>query len=192
MFFNQGNESRSFLKDIDLVKAAAKDLQPYLLSQTLYWNVSIPGEQITLTPGQLLLAIRRLENSHLADVYQAELSQCLEVRSRWQSAWRGKAEKEWEERLRRFETALKEWDVSARYDAAFTRLLRERALLELLKQGLKEGLKPEALERLETLDALIKLMVAKGKFIWEDEIKDGFPDSTFWFLYCVLLTREKK
>ena len=168
--------------------AAAKELKTYLLSETLYWMITLPGEQASLTPGQLLLATKRLEYAGLPVDKSNQLVQALAqwqaVRQQWLSAWRRKAEKELEERFKRFELNLAEWqEMAGRQDATIYNLLRERALIEVLVQDLQADMHENILAGLKRDDEWLASLTTDAPFIWEPQIAEAFPETTFWFLY---------
>ena len=186
MFFYRADKTDLFQKDYTLVKAAVPILQEYLLSETLYWMIPFQGKQISLTPGQLLLATKRLPiETGVANEKEAVLqtiNDLQRIRQHWLSAWQRKAKREWSERTHRLAATLSE-SSQVLSPVTLNQVAFERCLITLLTQDVQEDLTSAELNLLQGLDQLLKAKSEAGIFVWADELKGEFPESDFWFLY---------
>ncbi|MCE1254255.1 MAG: hypothetical protein LWX83_11995 [Anaerolineae bacterium] len=186
MFFNQAGTTDLFQKDYTLVTTAVFTLQEYLLSETLYWMVPFQGRQISLTPGQLLLASKRLPLEALKpedkEKSQKAINSWTSIRRQWLSAWHSKAEKEWNERIHRLSAALAESETLLS-PVSLKQMAGERALIELLSQDLKDKLSAGEVSLVRALDDLFRVKSRAGEFIWAEGLKAEFTEADFWFLY---------
>ncbi|PWH17453.1 MAG: hypothetical protein DDG60_02370 [Anaerolineae bacterium] len=160
------NDDQKFLEE------ALPQLQEYLLSGELYW--SLGGSLPRLTPGNLLLAIKRLEahNPAAAWRWQGKLEA---IQTKWQNAWEKKAARETTSRLRLWAQFLEEQVKDQPASRAhYATSVRERVILQLLQ--------PNA-PQLAELDARLRSHFRAGEFVWDALYQSVFPESTFWFLY---------
>lgn len=170
------------------VEEALPQLQEYLPGEELYW--ALGGSLPRLTPGNLLLALKRLEavDPHSAWTLRGKLDS---IQAQWRSAWDKKTARETESRLRLWsqfltEQAREEGPHRAHYAAS----VRERVILQLLSSGRSSG---EAISRpaaqspkgetLAELDALLRARFQPGGFTWQPLYQGAFPEREFWFLY---------
>lgn len=182
------------MSDYDLRYVAAINtiLEPYLLSRDLYWLPGIsakPGESpySTLTPGNLLLALKRAEaltTSPLEKMeFQKQRSRFEEIHNRWLSAWRSKCQQDFRNRLTLWTTFLEELfddpEVNQdRYPFEVTR----RVLLNLLLPHLLNLATAEE-QLLLLADKRLKANWLRGDFVWESDLASAFPEVDYWFLY---------
>ena len=86
-----------------------------------------------------------------------------------------------DEELRKEIQALKE-QVTAMQEKLNQVQTGQQVMLELLKTEVDQM--PQAVtELLARLDAFLKTFLVSGDFLWEEELKDGFPKDTYWYLY---------
>ncbi len=154
------------------VEEALPQLQGYLLGDELYW--ALGGNLPRLTPGNLLLALKRLEavDPHSAWTLRGKLDS---IQTQWRSAWEKKTARETESRLRLWsqflsEQARDEGPHRAHYAAS----VRERVILQLLQCSAPQ---------LAELDGLLRAHFQPGLFAWPPLYQGAFPESEFWFLY---------
>ena len=57
-----------------------------------------------------------------------------------------------------------------------------RVMLALLTPCMDEP-DPAYLDLLAGLDAMLKVTIAPGYFIWGEELVEGFPEETYWYLW---------
>ncbi len=154
------------------LEEALPQLQDYLLADELYW--ALGGNLPRLTPGNLLLALTRLDavDPDSAWTLRTKLDA---LQTQWRSAWEKKIARETESRLRLWsqflaEQAHAEGPNRAHYAAS----VRERVILQLLNC---------ASPHLTELDSLLRARFQPGGFVWEAAYQGKFPASEFWFLY---------
>ena len=163
-------------------------LERYLLSDDLYWQVSLKAPKgappyPSLTPGNILLSLRRLKARGAADDFQAELEA---AKAKWGAHWRQKEEREANARFRQWRDFLTQYGQEADEPAPYYHYeVRERVILRLLEEDLGD-LPPEVAVGLRKLDEILRASFAPGEFIWEPDLQPAFPRDEFWFLYGTL------
>ncbi len=194
MFFYQADKTDLFQKDYTLVKAAVPVLQEYLLSEALYWMIPFQGKQISLTPGQLLLAAKRLpveaNDTGEKEAVLQTVKDWQHVRQQWLSAWQRKAKREWDERTHRLAVTLSESEPSLS-PVTLNQVVCERCLIALLTHDVHNDLSLAETTLLQRQDQLLRAKSKAGAFTWADQLKDEFPEADFWFLYRQPVTGKK-
>lgn len=168
-------------------QAALDELETYLLSNELYWQLSVPGVSLSrLTLGHLLLTRLRLQaRGYLLPEQENRLEQ---IRRRWQAAWEKKARHEFNSRLNLWKNYLEDYFESpSNYAADYPQEVRLRVILALLRQEISSPL-PEEEEALAALDARLRTAFIPGPFVWEADLSTVFPQQTWWYLYGRLKT----
>lgn len=183
---------RDIRYDLAYITAAAEDLEEYLLSNVLFWplsgakGASLQGDSAQLTPGNLLLSLTRVksfdwspEEAGILSKAEKTISHILE---RWQSNWSRKAQEDFKKRLglwRDYLEGMASAPQSLRGDYAYN--IRLRVILELLAE--QPGL-DNLRASLVNLDQRLRGLVTPGDFVWEEDVRSGFPQDKFWFLYA--------
>lgn len=179
------------------IEAVLPDLQDYLLVDEIYWPVHStalrnepPFPQFTL--GNLLLALQRFGARDLLPDQQAEYSRLQStvdaVRSRWRVAWEKKASREYSARLRLWRDYLEELRLQPHNHVdRFSYEVGRRAMLVILAKEARQ-IPPAEEELLRGLDGLLRSLFQAGDFIWEDDLRSGFPPDQYWFLYGSIQT----
>jgi hypothetical protein len=169
-------------RDSRFLSAALPDLESYLLSETLYWPLG--GSLPRLTPGTLLLSLRRLEalDPFTARKWQARFDS---VRAKRRTAWEQKTLQEIRNRLRLWSASISEWqsDEDERR-ADYAGAISGRVILQLL---LQETSAPEEQTALEGLDHFLRAKLKPAPFLWEPRLEQAFSRDEFWFLYGKLI-----
>jgi hypothetical protein len=177
---------------LDFIQAGIDQLTDYLFSDLIYWPIGIRAvsgypayPQLTL--GTLILFLHQAEALSTGSKSKSELSKSkndLElIRRRWQVHWRRKAGAEFKARIKLWRDFLQEYrkDPEGNYDRYEYEVTR-RVMLEWLNQEATDLKKPE-LEMLESLDLLLKSLIFRGDYIWDQNVKSEFPEEVFWYLY---------
>ncbi len=182
----------SVLHDLAYLEATVEELQPYLLSDDLYWTLSgypSPSNQPfhKFTLGGMLLALTRSRSQVMSSVDSARLSSLtnkLEAFStKWRVAWEAKAGKEFRSRLRQWGSYLTELQQEPQEHAVYYPYeVRVRVMAELLK-GQIEVFEVAENEFLHKLDQRLGAQFLPGDFIWDNALSVGFPKTEFWFLW---------
>jgi hypothetical protein len=176
--------------DWAFLRAAVGDLREYILSAELYWTLrpvqrqSIPQ----LTIGSVLLSQARLAALQLNGPQESELSdlsrQIHAVREEWRANWGQKAGREFGSRLNLWQQYIRDLRGDLRRNvSAYPSQVRARAILRLLRSELTGPVPQNEEDTLTMLDQILRGLTRPGKFVWEPEAEDGFPEEGFWFLY---------
>jgi hypothetical protein len=189
---------KSFDYDLRYLKAAIEDLESYLLSDHLYWSLDAKTQASepvfpNLTLGNLLLSKARLQARHLTLEQEVQLGSVLaeleKVRSQWRVAWSKKAARSLQNRLSMWRDFLDEYRKKPEANAdRYAYEVQRRAMLDLLLPEVDE-VSNETIVLISKLDALLKTFLVRGNFIWEEELRGGFPEDEFWYLYGILPER---
>ncbi len=178
--------------DLRYLGAGLEILEEYLLAREIYWTISErppAGEPLfpKLTLGGLLLARARLGGWQLSPEQSAQFSRLANrieaLRNQRRVAWEQKATREFSARLKLWASFLQEYREQPenhydRYPYESTR----RVMLQLLQPDAR-GVNPAEMELLASLDALLRVVLLPGEFIWEKELRSAFPAETYWYLY---------
>jgi hypothetical protein len=183
---------KTFDYELRYLKAGIETLESYLLSDHLYWSLDAKTEASeppfpNLTLGGLLLTEARLRGRRLTLEQEVQLGEVLPrlelLRSKWRVAWGKKADRSLHNRLNMWRDYLDEYCKAPEANAdRYPYEVQRRVMLELLLSEV--GPLPEAAsELIARLDSLVKAFLIPSDFIWEAELKDGFPKGRFWYLY---------
>jgi hypothetical protein len=155
-------------KDNQYLSAGVPELENYLLSNALYYPLSLELPQLTL--GGILLSLARMGTQ--AAKFEAEVGV---IRSKWRAAWDGKSSREIKARSELWLNYLSEYRADHKMGVRlYPQNVRYRAMLSLL--GKTE----------EDSDVFVKSVFREGKFVWEEECAPNFSREKFWFLYGTL------
>lgn len=165
-------------QDLTFLEEALPLMQDYLLSEELYWAVS--RGVYRLTPGNILLATKRLGQTHPAEASNY-LQAVEDVKRKWRVAWERKAARETTSRLRLWSQYLSDVKFAPNTSLpAYANEARQRTILQLLKTEVPDL--PEWAQ-LDQLDAALRRQVGDGEFIWLEIFRSAFAPHEFWFLY---------
>jgi hypothetical protein len=155
-------------KDFQYLTAGVPQLQDYLLSEQLYYPLSMNLPQLTL--GGLLLALKRAGTQ--ASKFEAQVEA---VRSKWRSAWDVKSSREAKARSELWKNYLSEYRDDPKVGVRlYPQNVRYRAMLTLLGKVDDDS------------DGFVRSVFREGGFVWEAECAPNFPQKTFWYLYGTL------
>jgi hypothetical protein len=180
-------------EDRALLYLAVEELQRYLLSNELYWplftnqKMKLVNPRSRLTPGNLLLSIKRLsslENDEdRRDLINSKIEQFESIRNEWKSHWLQKAEKEYAARMDLWHAYLQDlFEDHKSHALNYAYAVRWRVILQLLKNT---GVVPNEVAgiTLSTLDDSLQNISESAPLIWGEEFKSAFSEDEFWFLY---------
>jgi hypothetical protein len=192
---------KSFEYDLRYTVAGLEVLTDYLLSDEMFWPLTIhPPDGETayprLTLGGLLLSITRLTGYQKSANQMDQLNQVTVemnlIRSKWRVAWEKKAGHNFSTRLRMWRDFIEEYRANPQENAdRYSYEVRLRVMLDLLR--LEAG-EPEPSEKklLSALDTFLKNILISEDFLWEPEMESGFPPITYWYLYGHLPTSSSR
>ena len=171
---------------------AVEILKPYLLSgeTTRYLNLGAPACRPPYPPlsiGWLVLYTRRAEGHAGRSEVRAELAKIVHsvegIKAEWLSAWRLKAGREFDQRLRQWGEYLGDYRRDPEDHArSYTHHVQQRAILALLVEeaGTVGG---SSIQALSDLDGLLRRPLKPGSFLWDPAEQSAFPADRYWFLY---------
>ncbi len=178
--------------DLAYLREGTSQLEEYLFSKELYWPIGIsapagdtPYPRLTL--GGILLAQARAHAWSLESRQRDELNRLDErigdVRSRWRELWARKSAHGFRARLNLWRDYLEEY----RHDPLdnFSRFhyeVHRRVMLHLLASETNQ-IPPAQSDLLQALDQVVQAKFIPGEFVWEQELSNGFPSETYWYLY---------
>lgn len=166
-------------------------LESYLLSDTLFWNLSVSSQighnYPNLTIGGLLLfqkyAGSLIETEFQRNSYRKIETQFEAFRTNWRVAWGRKTTWEFQSRLRQWGHVLTEIRKDSDKNIPYYRYeVRTRVILSLLQPEISE-INPAYLDQLENQDAQLRLLLNPGVFIWDAALVAAFPEDDYWFLW---------
>ena len=168
-------------EDHRFLLSAAAELIDYLSSSILEWNLR--DSRLVLTPGRLLLTIRRLTalRDNDSQILKAVNSTNALIRTR-NLLWQRKVNLEIPVRLRVWENALLDFSEEG-LDKSYSAQVIHRVILRLLEEDSPDQF-GYFIDRLETLDERLRKIIESGDFIWDGELAEAFPRGDFWFLYA--------
>ena len=183
------------LHDLAVVEAMVAELEPYLKSDILYWQLS-PSPPISppaplLTLGGILLRAHRLTGQ------QQALDTAQQTRLAAAKATLDRATDEWSAHIgQRLERELKarldswQWfveDCEAQKQTCITYYATEaelRTVIELLiAYGDRLGDLALQRRRLRGLDGRFRRWFKEGDFVWRAELEPVYPKGQFWWLH---------
>ena len=168
-------------KDKAYVEAGIPELEDYLLSDELYWPITVRGYDLPrLTIGGILLAKVRLETR--SEWIESLAAQLNVVRSKWRVSWEAKAGRGVQARMRLWGNYLSDYRHNPEGNVdAYPHEVHYRVMLHLLMNELSAS--PSEQKELVQLDSLLRVNLISSDFIWETELQAGFPREVYWYLY---------
>ncbi len=178
-------------RDLDILTAMAAEMDSYLDSDVLFWNMSTAGmPALTLGGYHLrqhrLLALRNLltaEQQVQLDAAVAQYNAALVERI---VRFEQKATHELEARSRQWEEYLKELDRGQFGASNFDTAVEARAMIDALVDQLQ--IPPYELDsrykrRVALQDAQLRRQWVAGDFVWPEEWVPAYPTPDYWWLY---------
>jgi hypothetical protein len=174
--------SENLKKDLLYVKNSASELETFLLSNDVIRTLP----DISLSAGGVMLAQKRLQAANLEGEAAESWQQVEQIRGHWQVAWANKCQQEARMRMRLWGDFI----LGLAHDgnepsSAYRHQVRNRVIVQLIEDMHPEKVEEYA-ESIQRKDKLLVKYTADNVFIWEDEVKDGFPKEKFWYLYRVM------
>jgi hypothetical protein len=179
--------------DWTYLRLANRVLAEYILLPEVYRSLTPvrgsggAGGMSQLALGNILLSLRRLQAISLSDPEKSELAelckQIEQVRDRWRANWERKARRERADRLHLWQNYIKDLaDDKKLISRGFPAQVRIRVIINLLDEEIGSPI-PREQTILDEQDRLLTSISSHGPFVWEQELADGFPEETWWFLY---------
>lgn len=174
--------SENLNKDLLFIKNSASELETFLLSNDVIRNLP----DISLSAGGVMLAQKRLQAANMENEIAAAWQQIDQIRGHWQVAWANKCQQEARMRMRLWGDFI----LGLAHDgnepsSSYRHQVRNRVIVQLIEDAHPEKME-EFSESIQRKDKLLIKYSTENDFIWEDEVKDGFPKEKYWYLYRVM------
>ncbi len=183
-------------EDLAIVQAMAEELKNYLLRGDVYHMLVVPRpggeERLEMSLGDLFSRLHRLEVQ--ADQLSPEERQRLEeVRQSIQETLRimdsqalALAEREIKTRLNSLRWFLDECRDNRSYcRSEYPFEIRNRQRIQELLDAFGEKLSPELRRQVAEMDREIRSLIKPADFIWDDRVRDVYPQDKYWYLYAL-------
>lgn len=183
------------LHDLAVVEAMVTELEPYLKSDILYWQLS-PAVPIApapplLTLGGFLLRVRRLSGQQqILDAGQqgrldAAIAEFETVTHEWSVHVEQRLRRELKARLDSWQWFVE--DCDAQQQNCVTYYATEAELRTVIEYLLEFGgqlcdLSPQ-MNRLRGLDGRLRRWFEPGEFVWRPDLEPLYPRERYWWLY---------
>jgi hypothetical protein len=192
----QGDEKID--RDVRTLSAMAGEMEDYLDSDVLFWQMSSSGMP-RLTLGGYLMRQQRLlalydtlspEEQAEVDEAVALFNQALVERT---VRFEQKAHRELDARLRQWQEYLKDVERGqASSKSNYGTAVEARAMIDALTEFLQLApyeLDDRVVDQTALLDSRLRSRWTKGDFVWPEEMAGAYPEDTYWWLYG--LPRER-
>jgi hypothetical protein len=174
--------------DLTYIKSSVDELESFLLSTDVLRQLP----DISLSAGGILLAYDRLSAAKLEDQVIAEWSKLEEIRNHWKTAWANKCQAELKMRLRQWgDFILGFASDKLETSTAYRHQVRNRVIIQLLEDCIPTQA-AEYADSIQRKDAILKKYSVENEFAWEEEVKPGFPEEKFWYLYRTMKYEKAK
>ncbi len=180
----------SIKQDLEYLSAGLDELEDYLVSEELYWRLSVHSSLPRLTIGTLLLADiklnTRLQAGSNIQNLQALTTLLEATRFKWSAAWERKIKREFHARLDLWRNYLQDYFESpGTKSSEYVHQVQWRVILQLL--SVESTTPPQEAFVISQLDENMIPFWLQGDFVWEPDLKRAFPEKEYWFLYGKLL-----
>jgi hypothetical protein len=175
-------------KDVSYIKASVDELESFLLSDDVLRQLP----DLSFTAGGILLAHKRISAANLEKQILTEWESLEGIRQQWKTAWTNKCLAEMKMRLRQWGDFILGMSSDKHESSTeYRHQVRSRAILQLLEDDIpnQAAIYVESITR---KDKILEKYSVENEFVWEDEVKPGFPEPKYWFLYRVMKYEKAK
>lgn len=174
----------------EILKEILSEWESFLFSNEIYWQLSLsnkkflPSERrVSISAGRLLISSFLLHNFNSLNK-DSNLNQFLSLKNKWLANWQKKVSEELPVRIRQWIQFIND----LRQDSEFSQpqmsnQLQIRLMIDLLIDELDEFEREQSLQQIAILDQKYKYATLENGFIWENEFKEIFPPTKYWYLY---------
>ena len=171
---------------LTFVQAGATDLEAYLLSDILYWQLQAAAGEQKFTLGGMLLGLLQISAMDEAGRETVDLipvrAMIDKAKLEHRAAWEKKARQETAARIRLWKTYLEDYRQSPDEMAAYyPREVKWRVMIQLLLKEVPISVEQSGL--LSELDRMVQSNWLPGDFTWEPYLVPVMPAQEYWFLY---------
>lgn len=183
--------------DLAVVAAEIDVLEDYIIKEEVYRTVitSTPGgdRNLQMTGGDLLARLYRLQQQRasLTDAQRDRLDGLQSASDATikslRTRFRGLAEREIKTRLNSIVWFLDDCaSDQKRCRTEFPFEIRNRQRVEeLLKEFDSGGIDEKLATMLKSVDQRIRMSTRASEFVWDEQLKEAFPKSPYWYLYVL-------
>jgi hypothetical protein len=181
--------------NLDLFEAMLDEIEDFLLSVDIFWPLAKRAKPDSppyprLSTGGLLmtqdesLAQETEMNSDQKARYANLQSQWKRILNKWRSALGRKSEREMGMRLNLWRAYLSDLEEGSASHFDYHRETRNRVQFTRLRTLTASNSKTLKLEKtMRSLDARLLNLTIASKFIWDDRLRETYPEREFGFLY---------
>ena len=185
--------------NLDLMQAMLAEMEPYLLSEEVFWALSAQSRgglpsYPRLTIGGFLLTMDELTvqrgdmTPEQAHTHKRLEIQYRSIHAKWAAAIDRKARKEMNSRCNLWHAYVEELEEKQKVPYDHPRELRQRVMFERLLEMVKIDSEIERLhESVEDVDKRFRMVSVPADFIWDDGMQSIYDRETYWYLYRALL-----
>lgn len=178
-------------RDLEILAAMAEEMESYLNSDVLFWNMSTAGMPALTLGGYLmrqyrLLALRDLLSEEEQRELDAAVAQYNDALVEKIVRFETKASHELEARLRQWEEYLKDIERGQAGKSNYSTAVEARAMIDALIGQLEMPpyeLDPRYKQRAALQDAQLRRQWDAGEFVWPEEWIPAYPNLNYWWLY---------
>lgn len=183
--------------DLAVVAAEIDVLEAYIIKEEVYRTVitSTPGgdRNLQMTGGDLLARLYRLQQQRdrLTDAQRDRLDALQSASDATikslRTRFRGLAEREIKTRLNSIVWFLDDCaSDQKRCRTEFPFEIRNRQRVEeLLKEFDAGGIDEKLATMIKSVDQRIRMSTRASEFVWDEQLKEAFPQSPYWYLYVL-------
>jgi len=171
--------------------AALDDLADFLLSRDVFRPLGrlTRGKSLDLSLGALILAGDALRAS-AGQLSPSDSGEWSRLQARWETerarhaaAVERKAAAELPNRFNLWRAYLSDLAEKPEEARGYPTEVRNRVILDRLRDVLPTPTEGPALAGLEGLDKTLRRWFAPGPFAWPDPLRAAYPEARFWYLY---------
>jgi hypothetical protein len=185
-------EDAKLEQDLKILAAMAAEMEEYLRSDVLFWQM-MPGGMPKLTLGgylmrqHRLLALRDLLDKAQRARLDAAVTQFNRALVEKVVRFEQRAHRELAARVRQWSEYLRDLEQDSGSSAAnYNSAVETRAMMAALVDKLKTPpyqLEPRLRQQVELLDRNLRLRWKPGQFVWPELWQTAYPRTAYWWLY---------
>ena len=181
--------------ELTVVNAMVDELEQYLKSDLLYWQLS-PAARISPAPPMLTIggymfrahrlreAAAILSTSKVEEIHQVE-GRFTTITTEWKAATERRLDREANARLNSWQWFVDDCQQRRRSSVTYYATEAElRTIIELLLDDFPASERMDAhRKRLAGLDRQFRQWFKLGDFVWQSSLQPIYPIDRFWWLY---------
>lgn len=181
--------------NLQFFELAVRDLEQYLLSKVVFWNLGAdspeggpPFPKLTLGGLKIIRNELDVQEPALSGTQHERLERARErlesLRANWRVAWEKKAVGELNNRLNLWGSYLEDLFQGRASADGYSIQAGNRVMAEYTFGWGSPQLEDSTLEdRLQAIDSRLRARFLPGPFLWDPALQSVYPTDRFWFLY---------